>query len=72
MHSCDKCGGQHIEYGDMLNMICAALQVYSIDMQDRQGMEMSFALEATDKILEKLEKLEGKIKRIERMMERSM
>lgn len=73
MHNCN-CESQRIndDYLAMLNILCAALQIYSIDQTDKQGRDIDFSLNATDKILEKMEKLEGKLKKIERMIERSV
>lgn len=59
------------DYIAMLSILSTVLQVYNIDQAEKQSKDNVYLLEIGDKLLEKFEKLEGKIKRLERMMERS-
>ncbi len=59
------------DYIALIGILSTVLQVYNIEQSDRQAKDNVYLLEIGDKLLEKFEKLEGKIKRLERMMERS-
>lgn len=70
------CNGKNDEIFDgdyiaLIAILSVALQVYNLQQGDQQGKDNFYLMRASDKIEEKIEKIEGKLKTIERLLERS-
>lgn len=59
------------DYIALIAILSVALEVYSLQQSDQQAKDNFYLMRASDKIEEKIEKIEGKLKTIERLLERS-
>ncbi len=61
-----------VNYIAMLTILSAVLEVYGINQNEQQSKDNYFILKYLDKSEEKLDKIEARMKKLERILERSV
>lgn len=59
-------------YIALLTILSIVLDAYGLDLNEKQNQDNYYMIKTIDKIEEKIEKLEGKMGKIERLLERSV
>ena len=59
-------------YIALLTILSIVLGAYGLDLNEKQNQDNYYMIKTIDKIEEKIEKLEGKMGKIERLLERSV
>lgn len=59
-------------YIALLTILSVVLDAYGLDLNEKQNQDNYYMIKTIDKIEEKIEKLEGKMGKIERLLERSV
>lgn len=59
-------------YIALLTILSVVLDAYGLDLNEKQNQDSYYMIKTIDKIEEKIEKLEGKMGKIERLLERSV
>jgi len=60
------------DYIALIAILSVALEAYGLQQADRQAEESRYLLRMADKATERLDNIEGKLKTIERLLERSI
>lgn len=60
------------DYIALLSIMSAVLQIYNLSQSEDQSKDNSYIMRTQDKILEKINHLEGKLNRLERLTERRL
>lgn len=61
-----------VDYIALLAVVSVALEVYALQSSDRQQKDLTYTLQSLDHIMEKQEKLDSRLNRIERLLERRL
>lgn len=61
-----------VNYIAMLTILSVVLEVYGLNQNEQQSKDNYFILKYLDKAEEKLDKIESRMKKLERILERSV